>query len=135
MTLRDTLLSFKPKVKPIQLRDQTFYFRELNVQETNEFLFGQRTRMIRIAEQQGIELDLENEDQLAIQLKNIFDPYAMARTLAVRLCDENGQSLFDKDNEDDLKALSQLDTQIYNSVLKESMEAQPKNLPNAEDSN
>lgn len=40
----------------------------------------------------------------------------VTRTLAIRLCDEDGNNLFDAENEEDLAALSQLDKEVFEKL-------------------
>lgn len=134
MNLRETLLARKPTVRPFQIGDQTYYIRELNVGETNEILYGQRSRLIKLAEKQGIKLNYEDEEALQIQLSNIYDPQSLVRTIAFRLCDENGQNLFDPENEDDLNAIAKLDSSVLDAFSKAVVDGEPKNSANAEDS-
>ncbi len=44
--------------------------------------------------------------------RRVGDPFMLARRLAVRLCDEAGELLFDASNEDDLKAINALDGSV-----------------------
>ena len=132
---RETLLATRTKVKQLTFNDTTYFIRELTVGEVNQFLFGQQQEMIKLAEAQGIKLDFDNEETLSKQLGQLYDPYKLARTLAMRLCDEKGNNLFDVNNQADLEALSRLDKGIFDELSSLLKDDEPKNLPNAEDSN
>ncbi|WP_050560380.1 hypothetical protein [Actinobacillus capsulatus] len=62
--LREQLLLEKPEVNTINLKGKSYFIRNLSVGETNALILDQRKRQIKIAQQLGIELDLENEDIL-----------------------------------------------------------------------
>ncbi|MFZ7239795.1 hypothetical protein ACLSYN_01785 [Avibacterium avium] len=127
---RDLLLATKPKLKKIEIDGADYFIRELTVGEVNEQIYGQQHRLMRIAKEQGIELNLENEEELTKQLTQIYDPYALSRTLAMRLCDEQGKNLFDPNNNADLEALSQLDNDIFKKLTDAIKgEDAPKNSP------
>lgn len=127
---RDLLLAAKPKLKKIEIDGADYFIRELTVGEVNEQIYGQQHRLMRIAKEQGIELNLENEEELTKQLTQIYDPYALSRTLAMRLCDEQGKNLFDPNNNADLEALSQLDNDIFKKLTDAIKgEEAPKNSP------
>lgn len=135
MTLRDKLLCNKPKVREIAINGETYYIRDLNVGEVNQQILGQRQKLIKLAEQQGFELDYEDEDALQATLRNVYDPYSLPRALATRLCDKDGNNLFDPQNEDDLKALSQLDSDVFNALNAANAAGDPKNSQSDENSN
>lgn len=78
---------------------------------------------------QGKELNLDDEDELQKQLQNIYDPNALPRGIALRLCDENGVNLFNPDSEEDLKLISKLGGGIFDAVNKAIMGLNPKNSP------
>ncbi|MGC6407557.1 hypothetical protein ACNO7M_02935 [Bisgaard Taxon 45] len=113
---RESLLNNKPRLKKIEINGAEYYLRELTVGEVNEQLYGQQQRLIKLAKSQGIELNLDDAEELAKQLSQIYDPHTLARTLAIRLCDENGENLFDAENEEDLTALSQLDKAVFEKL-------------------
>ncbi|MDY0559568.1 hypothetical protein NMV30_10730 [Pasteurella multocida] len=113
---RESLLNNKPRLKKIEINGAEYYLRELTVGEVNEQLYGQQQRLIKLAKSQGIELNLDDAEELAKQLSQIYDPHTLARTLAIRLCDENGKNLFDAENEEDLTALSQLDKDVFEKL-------------------
>lgn len=135
MNLREKLLANKPKVTPIDINGERYFIREFTVGEMNNALYGQQQALIKIAETQGITLDFSDEKQLTEQLAKIYDPNRLTRTLAIRLCDENGVNLFDAENEDDLTALSKLDKTVFEQLTQAISELEPKNSPSAEDSN
>ncbi|HDR1420257.1 hypothetical protein [Pasteurella multocida] len=113
---RESLLNNKPRLKKIEINGAEYYLRELTVGEVNEQLYGQQQRLIKLAKSQGIELNLDDAEELAKQLSQIYDPHTLARILAIRLCDENGENLFDAENEEDLTALSQLDKAVFEKL-------------------
>lgn len=133
--LRDQLLSEKPEIKEIKLKGKSYFIRNLSVGETNAIILDQRKRQIKIAQQLGVELNLEDEEILTEQLQKVYDPYAIARGMATRLCNENGELLFDTENEEDLKLLSSLDEQVFEDYSKAIGEHKAKNSQSAEDSN
>ncbi|PJG86435.1 hypothetical protein [Conservatibacter flavescens] len=124
---RETLLAKKPKLTQITIDNETYHLRKFTVGEMNNLLFGQQQEMIKLAEQQGIELDFDNEETLTKQLAKIHDPHRLARTLAMRLCDKEGNNLFDVNNPEDLTALSQLDKSVFEQLNKAIAEQSPKN--------
>lgn len=77
--------------------------------------------MCDIAKAQGVELDYDDPDELGKQLGKVYDPYRLARNLALRLCDKDGNLLFDFENEDDLKALSSLDNEVSEELSRALM--------------
>ena len=117
MNLREKLLTNKPKITPIIINGETFYIREITVGEMNQALYGQQQELIRIAEEQGITLAFNDEITLTEQLSKIYDPNRLTRTLATRLCDEQGNNLFDVKNPDDLAALSALDKAVFEQLF------------------
>ncbi|MDG6880947.1 Uncharacterised protein [Phocoenobacter uteri] len=127
MNLREQILSIKPKVRTIKVGEQEFFIREFNVGEMNQHYFGQQQQLYKLAEEQGIELDLDDEAELTKQLAKVYDPYKLARTLASRLCDKEGNNIFDINNKEDLEQLSKLDKSIFSSLESSLLEEQPKN--------
>ena len=93
MNLREKLLANHPKITPIIINSETFYIREITVGEMNRVLYGQQQELVRIAESQGIELNFNDEKHLTEQLAKIYDPNRLTRTLAMRLCDQDGKNL------------------------------------------
>lgn len=127
MNLRDKLLSHKPKVKPVEISGDTYYIREFTVGEMNKALYGQQQELVRIAESQGITLDFSDEDTLTEQLAKVYDKHKLTRTIAMRLCDEHGENLFNAEDENDLEALSQLDKAVIEQLNQAIMDGEPKN--------
>ncbi|HHE9535519.1 TPA: hypothetical protein ACPG2W_000599 [Haemophilus influenzae 10810] len=134
MNLREKFLANHPKITPIIINGVTFYIREITVGEMNRVLYGQQQELVRIAESQGIELNFNDEKHLTEQLAKIYDPNRLTRTLAMRLCDQDGKNLFDVDNPDDLAALSALDKAVFEKLSQAIAELEPKNLPAEESS-
>lgn len=117
MNLREKLLANKPKITPIIINGENYYIREFTVGEMNQALYGQQQELIRIAEEQGITLAFNDEITLTEQLSKIYDPNRLTRTLATRLCDEQGNNLFDAKNPEDLAALSALDKAVFEQLF------------------
>ncbi|HII3799614.1 TPA: hypothetical protein ACY38O_000766 [Pasteurella multocida] len=113
---RETLLKNKPRLTKLEINGAEYYVREFNVGEVNEQLYGQQQRLVKIAQSQGIELNFDDAEELTKQLAKIYDPHTLTRTLAIRLCDEDGNNLFDAENEEDLTALSQLDKEVFEKL-------------------
>ena len=134
MNLRDKLLSNKPKVKPVEILGDTYYIRELTIGEMNKALYGQEQGLILIAESQGITLDFSDEDTLTEQLAKVYDKHKLTRTIAMRLCDEHGENLFNVEDENDLEVLSQLDKAVIEQLNQAIMDGEPKNSPAEESS-
>ena len=126
MDLRNKLLKHKPKITEIEILGEKYYARALSVGDVNRGLFGQHKLLCDIAKAQGIELD--DPDELGKQLGKFYDPYRLARNLAIRLCDKDGNLLFDFENEEDLKALSSLDNEVSEELSRALMGDEPKNL-------
>ncbi|MDK7281600.1 hypothetical protein QP477_09135 [Haemophilus seminalis] len=135
MNLREKLLANKPKITQIAINGENYYIREFTVGEMNQALYGQQQELISIAEEQGITLAFNDEITLTEQLSKIYDPNRLTRTLATRLCDEQGNNLFDVKNHDDLAALSALDKAVFEQLSQAIAELEPKNLPADESSN
>ena len=135
MNLREKLLANKPKITQIKINGENYYIREFTVGEMNQALYGQQQELIRIAEEQGITLAFNDEITLTEQLSKIYDPNRLTRTLATRLCDEQGNNLFDAKNPEDLAALSALDKAVFEQLSQAIAELGPKNLPADESSN
>ena len=100
----------------------------------NKALYGQQQELVRIAEAQGITLDFTNEDTLTEQLAKVYDKHKLTRTIAMRLCDEYGENLFNAEDENDLEALSQLDKAVIEQLNQAIMDGEPKNSPAEESS-
>lgn len=136
MTLgsRADLTSLKPSLTPITLGSNQFFLRDLTVGETNYELYGQRTELIKLAQEQGEELPFDDEIALTAKLRNIYDKYKLARSIAIRLCDEKGQNFYDVNNQEDLDEILTLDGSIIETINKAITEKLEKNLPTADDS-
>ena len=131
MTLgtRESLLAEnKPKLKKIKIGNTEYFIREFSVGDMNRSLYGQQKVLCELAEVQGIELNYYDPEELVKQLSKVYDPYRLARNLALRLCDADGNNLFDFENMDDLEALSRLDKSVSEELSRALMEEQPKNL-------
>ena len=96
---RESLLAEnKPKLKKIKIGNTEYFIREFNVGDMNRSLYGQQKVMCELAEAQGIELNYDDPEELVKQLSKVYDPYRLARNLALRLCDADGNNLFDFEN-------------------------------------
>lgn len=127
---RESLLAEnKPKVQKIKIGNAEYFIRELTVGDINHSLYAQHKVLCELAEEQGIVLNYDDQAELAKQLSKVYDPYRLARNLAIRLCDADGNNLFDQENVDDLKALSKLDKSVSEELSRALMGEQPKNLP------
>lgn len=133
MTLREQLLSNKPKTQPIEINGTTYYLRDASVGDMNHIIFEHRLWLIKQAEIEGVALPDENDDGFDEALERFGAKYRLARTIATRLCDEHGERLFDPDNVDDLALISALDSQVFLDFSK-ATEA-PKALASGENSN
>ena len=134
MNLREQLLANKPRVKKCVINGTDCYVREFNIGETNKAIYGQQQILFKIEEEQGVELDFSDEEKLSKQLSKIHDPYQIARTFATRICDENGNNLFDPDNIEDLEQISKLEKAVFEDFSKAIVEFEAKNSPSVEDS-
>ena len=133
---RESLLAEnKPKLKKIKIGNTEYFIREFNVGDMNRSLYGQQKVLCELAEAQGIELNYDDPEELVKQLSKVYDPYRLARNLALRLCDADGNNLFDFENMEDLKALSALDKSVSEELSRALMEEQPKHLPTDASSN
>ncbi|MCL7721901.1 hypothetical protein [Actinobacillus pleuropneumoniae] len=126
-TRESLLANNKPKLKKIKIGDAEYFIREFNVGDMNRSLYGQQKVMCELAEAQGIVLNYDNPEELVKQLSKVYDPYRLARNLALRLCDADGNNLFDFENVDDLEALSRLDKSVSEELSRALMVEEPKN--------
>lgn len=127
---RESLLAEnKPKLREIKIGNSEYFIREFTVGDMNRSLYGQQKVMCELAEAQGIELNYDDPEELVKQLSKVYDPYRLARNLALRLCDAEGNNLFDFENMEDLEALSRLDKSVSEELSRALMEEAPKNLP------
>ena len=135
MTLRTQLLSRKPQITPITLMGDQYYINPLTVREMNRQIFEQRQDLIKLAEKAGVALPSPEDKTFDEVLEKFAQQYQLPRAMASRLCDEKGVLLFDADNLDDLKALSELDAKLI-SDFNQAMAAElPKALVSEENSN
>lgn len=81
--------------------------------------------MCELAEAQGIKLNYDDPEELVKQLSKVYDPYRLARNIALRLCDADGNNLFDFENMDDLEALSSLDKSVSEELSRALMVEEP----------
>lgn len=126
-TRESLLANNKPKLKKIKIGDAEYFIREFNVGDMNRSLYGQQKVMCELAEAQGIVLNYDDPEELVKQLSKVYDPYRLARNLALRLCDADGNNLFDFENVDDLEALSRLDKSVSEELSRALMDEEPKN--------
>lgn len=126
-TRESLLANNKPKLKKIKIGYAEYFIREFNVGDMNRSLYGQQKVMCELAEAQGIVLNYDNPEELVKQLSKVYDPYRLARNLALRLCDADGNNLFDFENVDDLEALSRLDKSVSEELSRALMDEEPKN--------
>ena len=135
MTLRTQLLSRKPQITPITLMGDQYYIKPLTVGEMNRQIFEQRQDLIKLAEKAGVAPPSPEDKTFDEVLEKFAQQYQLPRAMASRLCDEKGVLLFDADNLDDLKALSELDAKLI-SDFNQAMAAElPKALVSEENSN
>ena len=135
MSFRTKLLSHKPQITEITLMGENYYLKSLSVGELNRQIFEQRQALIVLAQKANIELPEQDSEQFDEVLEKFAQQYQLPRAMASRLCDENGVLLFDADNLDDLKALSELDAKLI-SDFNQAMAAElPKALVSEENSN
>lgn len=104
----DFLNAHKPKVEKIEVDGKIIYLREPTVGDNNFLLFERQTYLLNRAKQLGIEVDLMDSANIEKQLKQVSDPYVLARNAAIRLCDEEGNLLFNPQSIDDLEQLNGL---------------------------
>ena len=126
MTLRTQLLSRKPQITPITLMGDQYYIKPLTVGEMNRQIFEQRQDLIKLAEKAGVALPSPEDKTFDELLEKFAQQYQLPRAMASRLCDEKGVLLFDADNLDDLKALSELDAKLISDFNQTMVAAPPK---------
>ncbi len=114
MSLRDQLLANKPKLTPITIKGDTYYLRDATVGDMNRIIFDQRQWLIKRAEIEGVALPHEDDDNFETALEAFGTKYSFPRAMAVRLCDEEGNLLFNPDDVDDLTLIAGLDSQVLN---------------------
>ncbi len=135
MTLRTQLLSRKPQITPITLMGDQYYIKPLTVGEMNRQIFEQRQDLIKLAEKAGVALPSPEDKTFDEVLEKFAQQYQLPRAMASRLCDEKGVLLFDADNLDDLKALSELDAKLISDFNQAMVAELPKALVSEENSN
>ena len=126
MSFRTKLLSHKPQITEITLMGENYYLKSLSVGELNRQLFEQRQALIVLAQKANIELPEQDSEQFDEALEKFAQQYQLPRAMASRLCDEKGVLLFDADNLDDLKALSELDAKLISDFNQTMVAAPPK---------
>ena len=124
-----TLLAIKPTLKPFELNGNTYYIRSFTVGDVNREVFEYQNWLKAQAIAQGIELNLNDEDVLAYTYIYFADKYRLARNLAIKLCDEKGNNLFDPDNIEDLEAILTLDDSVLTAFNQAENADAPKNSP------
>ena len=135
MTLRTQLLSRKPQITPITLMGDQYYIKPLTVGEMNRQIFEQRQDLIKLAEKAGVALPSPEDKTFDEVLEKFAQQYQLPRAMASRICDEKGVLLFDADNLDDLKALSELDAKLISDFNQAMATELPKALVSEENSN
>ena len=126
MSFRTKLLSHKPQITEITLMGENYYLKSLSVGELNRQLFEQRQALIVLAQKANVELPEQDSEQFDEALEKFAQQYQLPRAMASRLCDEKGVLLFDADNLDDLKALSELDAKLISDFNQTMVAAPPK---------
>ena len=135
MTLRNQLLAHKPQIKPITLMGETYYVKPMSVGEMNYQVFEQRQSLIELAKADGVELPVEENEAYDEVLTDFAKKYSLARAVASRICDEEGNLLFNADSLDDLKAITALDAQLITDFNNAMAAEAPKALVSEENSN
>ena len=135
MTLRTQLLSRKPQITPITLMGENYYLKSLSVGELNRQIFEQRQALIVLAQKANIELPEHDSEQFDEALEKFAQQYQLPRAMASRLCDENGELLFDPENIDDLNQITELDSQLIADFNQAVAALNPKKLASEESSN
>lgn len=131
---RETLLAIKPTVKPFDLNGNTYYIRSFTVGDVNREIFEYQNWLKAQAIEQGLDLNFDDEEQLTKQLEPIADKYRLARNLAIKLCDENGNNLFDPDSREDLESILKLDDSVLSAFNQAENEDSPKHSASEESS-
>lgn len=112
MTLRDKLLANKPQLTPIEINGETYYLRDTTVGDMNRQIFEFRRWLIEQAEIEGVELPPQDDDDFDDELNRFGEKYRLPQSLAARLCDEQGELLFNPLSLDDINAIAALDSQV-----------------------
>lgn len=135
MTLRTQLLSRKPQITPITLMGDQYYIKPMTVGEMNRQIFEQRQDLIKLAEKAGVALPSPEDKTFDEVLEKFAQQYQLPRAMASRLCDENGELLFDSENIDDLNQITELDSQLIADFNQAVAALNPKKLASEESSN
>jgi len=106
----------KPRVKSVPVDGRTIYLRESTIGDNNFVLFERRAFLIALAEKAGEQFDFSDEADVEAKLRRYPDKFALARGAAMRICDENGELLFDATDQDDLAALNGLGDSVLNAI-------------------
>lgn len=112
MTLRETLLSQTPKIKPVEINGTTYYVRDLTVGDMNNSIFFIRNWLKKQAELEEYELPNEDDENFEQAINEFGAKYNIPQSIAARLCDENGKLLFDPFDVNDLNMIAELDSGI-----------------------
>ena len=114
---------------------ENYYLESLSVGELNRQLFEQRQALIVLAQKANIELPEHDSEQFDEALEKFAQQYQLPRAMASRLCDENGELLFDPENIDDLNQITELDSQLIADFNQAVAALNPKKLASEESSN
>ncbi|HBP27943.1 MAG TPA: hypothetical protein DD666_00825 [Advenella kashmirensis] len=106
----------KPKVTAVPIDGQDIYLREPTIGDNNFVLFEKRAYLLDEAIKSGVELDLSDEAEVEAHLKRVPDKFALARGAAIRICDPDGNLLFDAKSKDDLAALNSLGESLLSAI-------------------
>ena len=135
MSFSTKLLSHKPQITEITLMGENYYLKSLSVGELNRQIFEQRQALIVLAQKANIELPEHDSEQFDEALEKFAQQYQLPRAMASRLCDENGELLFDPENIDDLNQITELDSQLIADFNQAVAALNPKKLASEERSN
>ncbi|KAG1385076.1 hypothetical protein G6F57_023569 [Rhizopus arrhizus] len=91
----------------------------MSVGEANTYFQDSRRRKIAIAQQLGVELNYDEPVELQLQLEQITDPYVMASRIAHRLCDADGERVFDPADPADLEFINGLGNEFLSAAKDE----------------
>ena len=106
----------KSKVTSLDVDGDVIYLRNPTIGDNNFMLFERQAYLLERAKQLGIQINMEDETLMNNQLKQISDPYVLARGAAMRLCDEQGELLFNVRNTADLDDLNKLDESLLTAI-------------------
>lgn len=126
--LRALILTQRPTLKPTKVLGKRAYLRtDMSVGEANAYFQEARRRKVKIAQKLGIDLNHDEPMELQLQLEQITDPYAMASRIAHRLCDVDGNRVFDPSDEADLEFINSLGQEFLSTASDEEGEQPEKN--------